>query len=237
MSARPAPVWSFRQAVKPGIAAVRGHWPALVLIQVGAVALVLSYYRFPALQEIAQREADLKLRYGVWFAFALGMLAGGVVPETAKLLTGGLRRFDRAWLADSTYNALVYGGVGASVDLFYRFQAFTFGPQHNVGTLIVKTAVDMVLFAPIISIPSATFLYAWRREKYRPLAVFRDGFRSFYMQQVMPGLIPAWFFWTPVLFCTYAMPDNLQLCFSMLAEAAWSIVFVFIAKRDHAPPP
>ena len=233
MSTRPATVWSFREAIKPGIAAVRGHWPALVLIQVGAVALVLSYYRFPALRAVAQQEGNLKLRYGVWFAFAIGMLAGGVVPELAKLFTGGLRRFDRTWAAESTYNALVYGVIGAQVDLFYRFQAFTFGPQHNVMTLIVKTAVDMGVFAPVISIPTATLLYAWRR----PGAMFRGGFREFYMRQIMPGLIPCWFFWTPVLFCTYAMPDNLQLCFSMLAEAAWSIVFVFIAKQDHAPPP
>jgi len=237
LSARPAPDWSFREAIKPGIAAVRGHWPALALIQVGAVALVLSYYRLPALQAIAQQEAELKVRYGVWFAFALGMLAGGVVPETAKLLTGGLHRFDRTWVAESTYNALVYGVIGAQVDLFYRFQAFTFGPQHTVGTLIVKTAVDMGLFAPVISIPTATLLYAWRRQKYRIVGMFPDGWREFFMRQVMAGLIPCWFFWTPVLFCTYAMPDNLQLCFSMLAEAAWSIVFVFIAKQDHAPPP
>ena len=208
-----------------------------MLIQVGAVALVVSYYRFPGLQEAARSASELKLRYGVWFAFLLGTLAGGVVPELAKLLTGGLRRFDRTWVVETTYNAFVYGLVGAQVDLLYRFQAFLFGPQHDVRTLIVKTAVDMGLFAPIISIPTATLMYAWRREGFRVRPIFRYGFRSFFFHQIMPGLIPCWFFWTPVLFCTYAMPSDLQLCFSMLAEAAWSIVFIFIAKEDHAPPP
>ena len=237
MSARPATEWSFREATKPGLAAVRRHWPPLVLIQIGAIALVVSYYQSPALRTAASSAGELKLRYGVWFAFAIGMLAGGAVPETAKLLTGGLRRFDRAWAAESTYNALVYGVVATQVDLFYRLQAFVFGPQHTVPTLIVKTAVDMGLFATIVSIPTATLLLAWRREEFCWRALFFQGWRTFYVRQVMPGLIPCWFFWTPVLLCTYAMPSDLQLCFSTLAEAAWSIVFVFISKQEPAPAP
>ncbi|MHB8635687.1 MAG: hypothetical protein ACYC96_04355 [Fimbriimonadaceae bacterium] len=237
MSTRPVMTWSFREAVRPGIDAVRRHWPPLVVIQVAAVALVISYYRLPGLRAAAHHASDLKVRYGVWFAFALGMLAGGVVPELAKLVTGDRRRFDRTWLADSTFNSLVYGVVGVQVDLFYRLQAFTFGPDHGLKTLIVKTAVDMGLFAPIISIPTATLLYAWRRERFQIRRVLGDGLRPFFLKQIMPGLIPCWFFWTPVLFCTYGMPPNLQLCFSMLAEAAWSIVFIFIAKQDHASMP
>ena len=208
-----------------------------MLIQVGAVILVVSYYRSSGLRTAALSAAELKLRYGIWFAFAMGMLAGGVVPEIAKLVTGGLRRLNRTWVAELGYNALVYGVVAAQVDLFYRFQAFTFGAGHDARTLIVKTAVDMGAFAPVISIPTAMLLYAWRREGFRAGAIFRNGVRGFAIHQIMPGLIPCWVFWTPVLFCTYAMPANLQLCFSMLAEAAWSIVFVFIAKQDHAPPP
>ena len=208
-----------------------------MLIQVCAVVLVVSYYRFPGLQEAARSASNVKLRYGVWFAFAIGTLAGGLVPETAKLLTGTLRRFDGAWVRDTLYNALVYGLVGAQVDFMYRFQAYAFGPTHSVQTLVVKTLVDMAGFAPVISIPTATVLYALRRERFRVGELVRSGVRPFYIHQVVPGLIPCWFFWTPVLLCTYAMPDNLQLCFSMLAEAAWSIVFVLIAKQDHAPPP
>lgn len=199
--------------------------------------LVASYYQVPALRAAAVTASDVKLRYGGWFAFFIGMLAGGVVPEIAKLLTGMLRKLDAAWARECAYNAFVYGIVGWQVDIFYRFQAFMFGPQHDVRTLVVKTSVDMGFFSTIISIPTATWLYAWKRNQFKLAGLFPGGVSAFYKRQVVPGLVPCWAFWIPVLLCTYAMPVNLQLEFSMLAEAAWSIVFVFIAKQADVALP
>lgn len=221
--------------MKPGVSAVRHTWPALLLIQGGALVLVLSYYRFEGLRGEASAIAEVKIRFGLAFAFAAGMMAGGIIPETAKLLTGGLRRFNRRWLADSAYNAFVYGIVGVQVDLFYRLQALMFGPNHDLRTLVLKTSVDMGAFSTIVSIPTASWLYAWKRNAFRTRGLAPAGVRAFYVEQVVPGLIPCWCFWIPVLFCTYSMPVNLQLPFSMLAEAAWSILFVFITRTMAGP--
>ncbi|MBW7929038.1 MAG: hypothetical protein H3C58_13330, partial [Fimbriimonadaceae bacterium] len=48
---------------------------------------------------------------------------------------------------------------------------------------------------------------------------------------IVPALIPCWAFWIPILICVYSLPANLQFVFALLAEAAWSILFVFIATN------
>jgi len=165
------------------------------------------------------------------FAFAAGFIAGGVVPEIAKAATRRLRKIDRKWLNQTLFNGLVYGIVAVQVDLFYQLQNFLFGGGRNVATLIIETAVDMFIFAPLLSIPTAVAMFEWRSRRWAGVGrLFRwEG----YVAKVVPALIPAWAFWIPMLFCVYAMPPDLQFCLAILAEAAWSILFVFIATEAH----
>jgi hypothetical protein len=60
--------------------------------------------------------------------------------------------------------------------------------------------------------------------------LLRNFGASAYRDRVFPALIPCWVFWIPVLFCVYAFPPNLQLPFAFLAEAAWSMIVVFVSK-------
>ncbi|MCB8932870.1 MAG: hypothetical protein H6534_05455, partial [Chthonomonadaceae bacterium] len=210
---------------------VRSQIGPLVVIQIAAVMLVIAYYRSPEMQTVAAKLAGVKVAGGLLFSFLAGGVAGGAIPEFARLLLRRIPRFDRAWAATAGYNALVYGVVGVQVDLFYQLQGLVFGTGNDAQTLIVKTAVDMSLFTTVISIPTAVFLYAWKRRGFR-----FDGWRSafsrrFYAKEVWPTLIPCWAFWIPVLLCVYAMPADLQFCFAVLAEAAWSMVFVFMVTR------
>lgn len=232
----PAKAWTLRSAVAPGLAAVRRNLAPFLLIQLGAFAFVVFYYRSAALQAGADVVMAWKLAGGIPFAFAAGALAGGVIPEVSKALTGRLRKLDRKWALDSLYNGFVYGIVGVQVDLFYRFQTWAFGDGKDVGTLLLKTAVDMLLFATLISIPTALCLYEWRRLGFKLRALVRQFSWAFYRDKVVPGIIPCWAFWIPILLCVYSMPADLQFCFSILAEAAWSILFVFIATEglDHS---
>ncbi len=228
----PAPESALRRAIAPGFKAVRSQAGPLVVIQIAAVILVVTYYRSPNFQTTAAQLAAWKVAGGILFSFAGGAVAGGVIPEIAKLLMGRIKRFDRAWLASAGYNAFVYGVVGVEVDLFYRLQASWFGADNDPKTLVVKTLVDMALFSPLLCIPTATLLYVWKRREFR-FRGWRAVFtRWFYAKEIWPTLIPCWMFWIPVLLCVYAMPVNLQFCFALLAEAAWSMVFVVMVHRE-----
>lgn len=212
---------------------MRAHWPPFLIIQIAAAALAFAYYGSPALQSFAAGVMAWKVAGGLPFAFATGVTAGGVVPEIAKTLTGRLRVFDRAWLSKTAFTGMVYGIVATEVDVFYRVQAVLFGDGRDPLTLAVKTAADMLLFSPFLCVPTAVLLFRWRRRGYS----FRHGLRAFswgfYRERVLPAMVPCWVFWIPILLCVYAMPTNLQFVFSQLAEAAWSILFVFIATGEH----
>lgn len=211
----------------PAKDAVLHHWAPLLFIQIAAVALVLTYQHSPALRESLVAVEAIKVRGGLLFAFATGACAGGVIPEVAKLLTGRMKRMGRQWLLSAAYNAMVYGIVGIEVVLFYQAQTVWFGGGNHWTTLAIKTAVDMLVFSPVLTIPTAVLFYAWRSSGFRaPTGGLRAAY-GFYMARIAPSLVLAWIFWIPVLLCVYSLPSNLQFPFSNLAEAAWSMVFVF----------
>lgn len=218
---------SLKKAFAPGVAAVRAHWRPLLFIQVAALLLVVAYYQSPAVREVASDIAALKQRGGLLFAFCGGFLAGWAFPEIAKFLTGQLKVFDAEWLKKSLFTGLVYGLLASQVDVFYQLQAMWFGTGVSPGTILIKTFVDMGIVAPLWFVPFTVAFFEGRRAGFgAAISVWRW---PVYRRKVVPALLPNWAFWIPVLFCVYALPTNLQLPLSILAEAAWSIVFVFIA--------
>lgn len=221
------------EALQPGFRALKRNWAPFLVIQLGAGALVWLYYAQPAVQQWADGVAHVKTSWGLAFSFLAGAIAGGLIPEVAKLITGRLKRPDRKWMGQTMFNAFAYGIIASQVDLFYRLQAYLFGHGVDLQTLAIKTAVDMGLFAPIVSMPTAILLFEWRKAGYSWTRAFQTVPKGDWLSKWLAALLPCWGFWIPVLFAVYAMPTNLQFPLSVLAEAAWSIVFVFIATEDQ----
>jgi hypothetical protein len=228
----PTESWTWRAASRPGIAALKANWLPFLIIQVFAAVLVVLYYQNEGMRQGAKALENVKVAGGLPFAFLSGAVAGGLIPELAKLITGRLKKLDTGWLRDTAFNALVYGLIGMLVDVFYKQQAIWFGNGNDATTLFLKTIVDMIPFTMFLSIPFAISLFEWRKLGFQGLV---GGYRhGFYRHKVIPALIPCWAFWVPILICCYALPLNLQFPFAMLAEAAWSIMFVFIATGRGA---
>jgi len=208
---------------------LRETWPPFLLIQLSAVALLASYFRLPAFQAWCDDIGELKRAGGLVAAFFAGALAGGVVPEIAKFLSAKLRRLDRKWLLAMLYVAAVYGVIGVTIDLLYSGLADIFGHDNGFWTVVKKVAIDMLLYSPFFSIPFATALFRYQRLGYRWNALRTELRDAFYVRHVTPGLILCWSFWIPILVLTYSLPTSIQFPFAMLAESAWSVVFVFQA--------
>ena len=221
-----------REAVIPGVKALKDHWPPLLMIQIGAVLLVIFFYRSAWLQSESSSLSELKVKGGSIFAFVGGALAGGIFPEMAKLLTGRLAKLDGQWVKDFIFNSFVYGVVGVEVELFYRYQTTLWGGGNSLETLIKKTCTDEFVFTPTLAIPTAMYLYEWKNQEFNSKKFLNRISHHYYRSKVLPSLVIAWGFWIPVLFCIYAMPTTLQYSFSLLAEAAWSILFVFLATKE-----
>ena len=234
------PSWSFKATVAPAVEGLKKNWLPFLVIQLISASVAVAYYQVPALQQAAKELVKLKVQGGLFFGFTAGFIAGGVVPEFAKAITGKLRKVNRRWLIDSIFNGIVYGMVGVEVVVFYQYQTKWFGDGNDLRTLATKTFVDMGAFSPLISITTATFMFDLKKHGYNLGKLLKTIDKNYYRDKMLPGLIPCWFFWIPVLFAVYAMPADLQFPLSILAEAAWSILFVFIATNgdeDKIPEP
>lgn len=202
-----------------------------MLIQALAAMLVLAYYRFPEARAATESLQRFKANSGLPFSFVCGGIAGGLVPQLARIVTRKSRLSAQFW-RDTTFIALVYGIVGVQVDLFYQLQGVIFGTAIDLHTLIQKTAFDMAVASPTVFIPTAILLFEWRKAGFSLRRLVGAFTRWFYVDKVIPTLIPCWAYWIPVLFAVYAMPPNLQFPLAQLAEAAWCLLFVVIATRE-----
>jgi len=222
----------WRKVFAPGLASVKHNWPPIVLVQAAALAMVVLYYREPHTRAFADGIAALKASSGVPGVLVTGAVAGGLMPEVAKALTGRLKGVSPAWFRKTLFTALVYAFIALFVDIFYKCLAATVGNDSSPGTVLVKTLIDQFVFSPFLSIPFATAMFDWRSVEFSLPRLGEVLRNKWYSTKVMPGLVLCWVFWPPVLLCAYAMPLSLQFVFCMIIEAAWSIIFVFIASHD-----
>lgn len=226
--------WTLSDAIKPGIRAVSTHWKPFLLIQVVALLCVVAYYQSEGFSRIAGVLQDWKVAGGLAFAFAAGAIAGGFVPELARMATNSVEGQGWERWHKVLWTSLVFGLVGVFVDLFYKGQALIFGNGIDPLTLSYKTAFDMFIFAPLFCIPFEVASLQWPQKGYQPIEFVKGFSWATFRDSVLPVLIPCWAFWIPVLLCVYAMPQNLQFVFAILAEAAWSIIVVCVATGSVA---
>lgn len=204
----------------------------MALVWIIAFALVIAYYSSPAVAESAKGLQVLHAKIGLFFPAIAGFIAGGLLPELAKLLTGTLEKGENV-LAEALFRGLVWVGLAVMVDIFYGWQAMWFGTGNDVITLIKKTLVDMVIFAPTIFVPYTVGMFVWRREKFNLKAFFSVFTPAGWKKEVLPTYIPNVCFWVIVLLAVYALPTDLQYPLSALATACWSIIFSFLQARHH----
>lgn len=224
--------WSLREALRPGLAAVRRYWAPFILIQACAVGLVVLYYSLESVRIVADDIGAIKKAWGLDFSAIGGFIAGGLLPEAAKALTGRIRSYDSAWFKNMLYAGFVYVIVAVQVDLFYQLQAVLFGHGIDPVTVGLKLLVDMALFAPFLCMPTGVVLIDWRSHAFRLLPTIRGIHRIWYRERVLPAMIPGWAFWIPFLCAVYALPLALQMPLCLLGEAAWSLLFIFIARQE-----
>jgi hypothetical protein len=219
-----------RELLRPGFQAIRKNWLPMLLIQVIAFLLVFSFYRFESVRAATAWISRAKESGGELFVIVAGACAGGVIPQIAKTITGKAGRIDRLFFEDSAYAALVFAVMAVQVDALYRCQIVFFGAGHDPATLAKKTTLDLFFFSPLLFNPVAMLMMHARQTGFK-LSGLRDAFRwSFYSSRVLPTLPINWAFWIPILLCVYSLPSLLQFPFAQLAEACWSLVFLFIAE-------
>lgn len=242
-----------RSPFSAGLTALRRFWRPFVLIQSAAVALGLAYRSSDAVRAACVGLARWKTAGGLPFTAIIGAVAGGLLPELAKAVTGRgpgrdsapsdgaarAKRERRAW-RDARFNLAFFAVNGIAVDGLYRTAARLFGNDAQLSTVIEKIAFDQLVFTPTWSaLALMLFLarrrgWSWRRTRAELGQDGVEGFvRGFLGARVLPLLVSNWCFWIPIVAIVYALPGPLQFLMFAFALAAWSLIMVFIANQDR----
>ena len=231
--------WSLRDAIRPGLLAVRNYYRVFLFFQAIAIGLYLTYYRVPYVQQAVDAFANWKTSGGLLLSAFLTALAGTVLPESVRTLVGPDRNWSGARFRKLGWNFLFFGFNGLLVDLFYVLQASLFGVGNSWSVVLPKMALDFFGFIPLLALPMSVSYFLWLELDWSPSRILCAWGWPLYRDRVVPLLIPDFVYWGPILIFLYGLPLNLQVPFFLLAFSGWSLAFVFIGSHglESGPRP
>jgi hypothetical protein len=185
--------------------------PGLVL-QALALALVLSYYRWPAAAAAFSRLMEIRRASGFGFGIVSTSVFGGLLPFLYMRLLrdqSGIPRYD--WMQGLCLTAF-WAYKGFEVDLLYRTMARIFGGGHDAATIIPKVLTDQFVYCPVLAVPVMVAVYAWMDAHFDAATVAADlRAPRWYYRRAFPVLISNLGVWGPAVAIIYALPTPLQL--------------------------
>lgn len=221
----------FKTLLLPAALALRIYWPAILIIQALALAVVCSYYWIEGSAALLDQVARYKTEGGLLFAATTTVVSGGILPELLKRLfrPPGTSRPGRLELL---HQFGMWAILGILVDRFYWLQAQLFGSGNDAGTLLIKVFFDQLVFTPLLSLP---FIVIWFW-LYENRAHLREGLRAFTFATLRARVLPLWAtslcFWPLMLLIVYSLPSKLQFPLFLFGNAAFSTLMIFVARRQ-----
>ena len=223
--------WSLRDALRPGILAVRQFYRVFLFFQAIAIGLYFAYQHSPDVQRICDAFASWKKSGGIPLSALLTAVAGTILPETVRTLVGPDRSWNATRLRKLGWNFLFFSFNGLLVDLFYLLQATLFGIGPSWRVVTPKLALDFFGFIPWVALPMSVSYFLWLELGWSPYRILRAWSWNLYRDRVLPLVIPDFVYWGPILIFLYGLPLALQVPFFLLAFSGWSLAFVFIGSH------
>lgn len=202
----------------------------MLVVQMICIGTVVGYFQIPAIFDFLTTASDFKDQTGLAFVLGAGFIAGGIIPEVAKILVGRIPKFDREWLSLTAFTAVVYMALSALVFYMFKFQVVLFGDSSDLFSVIKKVLFDQLIFSPFLSIPLGVGLFKWRQAGFK-LSAWQQVIKpNLYKTNVFPALIMCWAYWGPITSGMYWLPERIQFVVSAFCQAAWSLLFVFMVE-------
>lgn len=218
-------------AWRTGLSGARANFRPGLVLQAGALALVLAYYHHDATREALRHLTLWRLELGFAFSFVSTALFGAVLPLAYLWANPATRlRYDgRQSLAVVAFWA--YKGV--EIDALYRFLAYAFGAGHEMRTIVAKALVDQFIYCPFFAVPVTVLVYEWiesRFDRRTVLADLRSG--GWYRRRGLTVLISSFGVWLPAVCIIYALPTPLQLPLQNLVLCFYTLQVAHITARE-----
>lgn len=216
-----APLQLVRTAVRANLL------PAVVLWSALAVFL-MAYSLSASVQAGMGQWIGLKTEWGLAFAFASYVVFAVLLPEALQCLLARRLPGRTAWVGMG-YSSLVFGGVGILVDLFYRYQVIWFGAGNDWATILKKTLLDQLVFAPLSNLLMLG-LFLWRDEGFALSSWGKLSTTDYLGQRFVPVMVALWAVWIPSIMVVYCLPTPLQFPVVSMILSFWVLIFKFIRQ-------
>jgi len=203
--------------------------PALCLWLV-AGALVALYFRSAPFHALLEDVSDWKARVGIGFSIGAQALAGAVLPWVFGRFQRGDHRRTKA--RDLPFLMLLFGMLGAMVDVFYRFQAHLWGDDAQLRTLVAKFVCDLGIYTPCFVLPILVAGFALKDCDYSLARTRAYLGRDWIVRRLLPIYVSALLVWTPTVFALYSLPLALQFPFQAIMQCLWGLILVVLTDGE-----
>ena len=214
-----------------GLRGARANFVPGLIVQAAVVSVVLAYYFYEPARAWMGQLALLKQRWSFGFSFISGAVAGGLLPEVLVVVVFQRGRVRRANFENLIFGMLLWGWQSMMVDAFYQFQAWMFGPQVDVQTVIKKMLVDQFLYTLFYATTSSLAAFDWKNQGYSFAGLGEVLTWRYFKQRTIPAAIAAWGVWIPAVCMIYSLPPLLQIPLFSLTLTFWVILFTWITRQ------
>lgn len=205
----------------------------MLAIQACGLCVTLAYYFFDASRPVFEKFETWKQEGGLIFAAVATIISAGIIPELVKRAIRPAN-IKPPKLGELAHQFAMWAWLGILVEAFYRFLAHVFGHGTDALTLVKKVAVDQLLFSPLLSLPLIVTWFLLYESGYK-LPVFLKTLR---LRTIYARVFPLWAtclsFWPIMLAITFSLPQTLQFVLFLFGNAAFSILMIFIIRRQSA---
>jgi hypothetical protein len=223
---------TFDELITPGKKTLRRLWLPFVLIQLCGCVLVAGYYFVPAVMRACEWIGSVKSAGGYLFCAGVMSIAGGLMPEVFKYISGVDRSLSRKRLNNIGFAMCLFAWTGMVAESFYQLLAWLLGDSNSPGIISAKVLIDQFIYTPTLGMGFIAFVYAWRRENYRLIRLLRQINVRWYLRTAGPLLFPCWAYWIPMCVLLYALPVSLQFIFGAIGMSAANLIFIAVASQE-----
>jgi hypothetical protein len=220
-----------RHGVWPAIAAAfrRNRLPCL-LLNLLVAGLVASYCFWPNVAGVWEAVGAFKTRWSFLFSFASTAFSAAVLPFLIQWSMGTLPTAGRRQRFCGL--ALFWGYRGMEIDLLYRCQGFLFGHGHDPGTLVVKVAVDQLIYSPFWAVPTYIIAFRWIDFGGSWARTRASLDRQFWTHTYPTILVTNWLIWIPAVVLIYSLPGPLQFPLFSVIMCFFVLIVTLLARAE-----
>lgn len=202
--------------------------PCLVL-NLLVLALVGSYYAVPQAAALWQAVGDFKLRWSFGFSLVSTVFAAALLPTLVQGWMGRLPA--RGRLKRLALLSLFWGWRGMEIDLFYQVQGWLFGHGNDLGTLLIKVAVDQFVMSPLWFVPTVLIALRWVEFGGSWARTRASLDREFWRRTCPTVMVANWLVWIPALALIYSLPAALQFPLFSGVMCFFILILTLLARR------